>query len=141
MKISSGKSKRKELEPSKIKEIMNSLAYFAPKNKFPNGDAKVIAKALLDDTGLRNSIAQVPWISNGECELLHKSGFETLAVNKGLVTTEAYKNLLKDIVAISSGGKDSANNDQPGVDKHFVEAEIWSPIRSSEAGAHEWRQR
>ena len=35
------------------------------------------------------------------------------------MTTEEYKNLLKDIVAISSGGKDSANNDQPGVDKHF----------------------
>ena len=105
MKISIGKSKRKELEPSKIKEIMNSLAFFAPKNKFPNGDAKVIAKALLDDTGLRNSIAQVPWISNGECEPLHNSGFETLAVNKGLVTTEEHRNLLKDIAAISSAEK------------------------------------
>jgi hypothetical protein len=115
-KISNGKYMRKELEPSKIREIMNSLAMFAPKNKFPNGDAQVIAKALLDDKDLRNSIAQVPWISNGKCEPLQKSGFETLVVNKGLVTTEEYRNLLKDIAAISSGGKDSANNDQPGVD-------------------------
>ena len=100
-KTTKGKFTKKELEAPKIREIMNSLAMFAPKSKFPNSDAKVIAKALLDVKDLRNSIAQVPWISNGECEQLQKTGFETLVVNKDLVTSKEYRNLLKDIAAIS----------------------------------------